>query len=266
MAGFFRALFGGAEKKPEKKQPPQRLESFRKDLFGCGQEIHRDQFLFFFSASCGPVMAKQRSLAQLVVQGRNWNLDLGQGVLSFGEDAYPAQLLGSQSDVSGTWLWAWANPSQFSQKVLAQSLELKSLGEQWGLKEFTQAEFPVDDLVNGYTLSMVAAALRGESCLFRAPYANGAAYLGFTGLPEQVFSPMGAQELVKLATDCIQQYPLEHKLFLSSLLYQNGCPFQWEGEDSLTAQLDGAPFTFQFQQVEGGWRLSEIKGTLSKPT
>ena len=39
-----------------------------------------------------------------------------------------------------------------------------------------------------------------------------------------------------------------------------------EGEDSLTARLDGAPFTFQFQQVEGGWRLSEIKGTLSKPT
>src|SRR5919108_6022775 len=68
-------------------------------------------FLAFLAEHGLIAFDRQLRLAEVVGE-RDWQLDQDRGVLTFGDDiSLDAQILGSASDRSGTWLWAWANPS-----------------------------------------------------------------------------------------------------------------------------------------------------------
>ncbi len=54
---------------------------------------------------------RQLALARAVGK-QDWRCDLESGVPSFGPGrCWPVQILGTESEASRTWLWAWANPS-----------------------------------------------------------------------------------------------------------------------------------------------------------
>lgn len=57
-----------------------------------------------------PALDKQLHLNDLVGEA-DWLVNQDAGTITFGgEKVCPAQVLGTQSDASGTWQWAWANP------------------------------------------------------------------------------------------------------------------------------------------------------------
>ena len=58
----------------------------------------------------GIALDKQLAFGE-AIGNNNWNVDMTQGTISFGEDlTFPVQVLGTISHSSQTWLWAWANP------------------------------------------------------------------------------------------------------------------------------------------------------------
>jgi len=112
-----------------------------------------------------------------------WSLDLGTGVLAFRKpheepQQLYVQVLGTQSDDSGTWLWAWANEAQsFAPHLLAAAEELRAHGVRHGVRELTAGEITCDARTNGDSIAAVASGVCRAGRTFRASYPRGALYL-----------------------------------------------------------------------------------------
>ena len=118
---------------------------------------------------------RQLQLAD-VIGDRPWRVDLTAGTLSFGDDlTFAAQLLGTQSDQTDTFVWGWDHPSRPVHTDLAESV--RDAGRRLGVPELTDRQIDVTDRVHAHTLAMVAVGLIGADAYYRGPYAGGAAVM-----------------------------------------------------------------------------------------
>src|SRR4051812_40007950 len=92
--------------------------------------------------------ADKQGQLSAVVEGFPSQFDLHLGLLSFGGCCtWHAQLLGTESQSSNTWLWAWANTAgDIPALLLTASLALKAYGEQHGIPELTTPQLPLDQI------------------------------------------------------------------------------------------------------------------------
>jgi len=122
---------------------------------------------------------KQVHLRELFGQERTWAFDMNPGTIRFeGLPPYRVQILGTESDQSKTWLWAWANTeSQIPEQLLDASHLMRRFGEEQQIKALTAAELLITEVVNGFNFSMVASGLYNADAFYRAPYEGGALYL-----------------------------------------------------------------------------------------
>src|SRR2546422_10298524 len=120
---------------------------------------------------------KQQALSALIGE-HSWGLDTQNGVITFNKRLnFPAQVLGTESDVSNSWLWAWANKaSSLPKKLLASARELRAIGEKESIVELTQPQISRDN-VDGPYLSLLASGLCKADCYYRGPYDNGAVFV-----------------------------------------------------------------------------------------
>ena len=168
-----------------------------------------------FSANLGKIMAIQIACAEHVVKNRDWNVDFDKGIIAFGNDEYPLQFLGSEANSSNTWLWAWENINGFDDKIISLAREIKAKGEKLNLEALTTAEIDISDELNGYTLSIVACGLADKNyCYYYGSHSGGAILVAFDGVDEKVFTPIDAKDFADIVVRCIQQFPLNHKLWL----------------------------------------------------
>jgi hypothetical protein len=117
-----------------------------------------------------------------LVGEHEWLFNSEDASLSFNTDlVFAAHFLGTESEITNTWLWADAN-----QKVAfpGTSLELcrrvRAIGRDYGLVEFESDHFPfVSEFgkPNGRTLAMVSTCLSDASCYYRCPHENGAVFV-----------------------------------------------------------------------------------------
>ena len=175
-----------------------------------------------FSANLGKMMAIQIACAELVVKNKNWNVDFDKGIIAFGDDEYPLQFLGSEANFSNTWLWAWENINGFDEKIISLAKNIKEKGEKLNLEPLTNAEIHITDELNGHNLSIVACGLADENyCYYRGPHSEGAIFVAFNEVDEKVFSPVNTRKFIDITMRCIQQFSLNHKLFIESFLDWN---------------------------------------------
>ena len=88
--------------------------------------------------------------------GADWLLDQDAGTITFGGTMVcAAQVLGTQSDASRTWLWSWANPS-VPATVQRDAELVRSFGERNGIDAFTDGEHRIDPSMSPEMLSLVA--------------------------------------------------------------------------------------------------------------
>ncbi len=111
-----------------------------------------------------------------------WAFDLNTGVLAFRRPheaplQLNVQVLGTESEETKTWLWAWANDSAIPPTLTASALQLKQLGESQGIDEFTSPELPITPQINPARLCLMASGILRAGAYFRAPYPGGAAYV-----------------------------------------------------------------------------------------
>ena len=210
----------------------------KKSIFECGIIIRRNKWKEVLSASLGAVLVRQKRCHKYVVGDNNWSVDFSAGILAFGTEEYLLQFIGSESISSNTWLWGWKNINSFKDDILTISNEMKEFGEKSGLDELYMANIPCTNEINGHTLSIVTCALsKEEICYYRGPHKGGAVFMAFAGVPKSVFDPITAKEFVDVTTKSIAQYDIDHPIFVTSVLAQNGIPYTWIN-NTITAHFE----------------------------
>lgn len=169
----------------------------------------------------GPARQRQLLFGELVVRNRDWNVDFGEGVILFGDEKYPAQLLGTESYSSNTWLWGYMNESGVPADVLKDSEYAHNLCKG-AASELALAEPTLSDLVNGHNIASITAIAKEERvCYYRCPYDGGAAFVLVGNIPENVFAPVDAATVIRMISELMMQLPLNHKSLAKSLLLIN---------------------------------------------
>ena len=81
----------------------------RRSFVNAGIQFDRSLFGDVFSACLAPSTVIQDACAGFVLDAPQWSVDFETGTLSFGENSYPVQFLGSESTLDDTWTWGWNN-------------------------------------------------------------------------------------------------------------------------------------------------------------
>ena len=167
----------------------------------------------------------QLHLADLVGKSK-WRFDLRSGVLVFDDFSVPVQILGTVSEYSQTWLWAWANAeSNIPPPLLAASQRMRSFGEENSVVEFSEPEIDVAPFDKGHILAMIAAGLLGAAAYYRAPYEGGAAFLLIPELAQlRGTAKTSDLDVVSTFMRFISTYECNHKTTLQSYLKAKGSP------------------------------------------
>jgi len=209
-----------------------------------------------FSANLGKIMAIQIACVEYVVKNRDWNVDFDRGIISFGNDEYPLQFLGSEANSSNTWLWAWKNINGFDENIISLAREIKAKGEKLNLEALTTAEIEITDELNGHILSIVACGLADKKyCYYRGPHSGGAIFVAFDGVDERVFAPINAKDFADIVVNSIQQFPLNHKLFVESFLEWNKTKYKWQGNLIIADFKKDGELKIEFEKIENGFRI-----------
>ena len=200
-----------------------------------------------FSATLGKMAAVQGRFAD-IVGNLDWNVDFDRCEIAFGDQIYKIQFIGSESNVSDTWLWGFANQSGLSPEATAFSHEILRAGREWGLQAFSKPGFELDEMLNGHNLSIAACGAVGENlCYYGCRHDKGCAFVAITDAPDLLFEPLSAHEFVKISSGCIQNHDVDHKIFIKSFLEFNGVKFDEnvekggffkKGKDEIVAKFD----------------------------
>lgn len=219
--------------------------------------IDRSNFFDVLSACVGKVMAIQDACSDQVVKGQNWNVDFGTGQISFGDDTYPVQFIGSESSANNSWKWGWDNINGFSDSIIVLAKEAEKLGTKWGLQPLCIDSFDIDDFFNGHNLAIVACGISENNyCYYRGPHSGGALLMAFSQVPDSVFEPIDLPKFVRIAMQCLQQFPMDHKIFIESFLQWNKTGYKWVGQ-TIEAEFNEKLY-IEFEQAADELRVSSI--------
>ena len=233
--------------------------SGRVNVFDIDYPFDRSSWLDVFSACAGKSFIAQERFAQLIVQDRDWFVDFSAQTLSFGDDAFPVQFIGSESSVSNTWMWGWNNVNNFDSQLISLANEVRTLGERWQLQPLTVKSFELSEDFNAHTLAITATGIcKGDFCYYIGPHESGAAVMAVPVSDQRVFAPVSLGEFVQWIMSAIQSFDLEHRIFAESLLLWNGTPFERDGK-KLIAYFPEQRLRIDLEKAGGIDRITNIK-------
>lgn len=204
----------------------------------------------------GIALDKQLAFGE-AIGNNNWNVDMTQGTISFGEDlTFPVQVLGTISHSSQTWLWAWANPkSGLSENVTRQALQLKKYGEDNEIDFLRQDtfDFSRNDL---HLIGLIACGMFNSSGYYIADYGQGAMLATIKSDKVDKARREDHHRILTVFPKLISQFDINHKIALSNYLTFRGYSVTDEGI-KLTGIRKGNTITAQFDQQS---RLVKLQG------
>lgn len=114
-----------------------------------------------------------------------WNIDQATGKLTFsntpengGETAIcDFQIVGTYSNVSHSWLWAWDN-QHIDQRFAADSRALQDLGKAHGVTTFVESFHSDQD--PGWEFAAIAGKLSNAAGCYRGPINGNAGFIYMT--------------------------------------------------------------------------------------
>ena len=182
-------------------------------------------------------LEKQDRLA-LLINDQIADLDLDAGKIRFDNFEFPVQVLGTESDNTMNWLWAWADEQteNMPESLLRSSRELREWGLRQGVPEFT---VPSVDLgrADGHVFSMIASEICRSSCYYRDAYDGGAVFLLLSDALIDAQPSFDLSRLSQRLLDLISRYGLNHRNVLRSYLRIRGLSAR-ETESEITCELE----------------------------
>ena len=219
-------------------------------------EFDSGDFLSVLSLSAGTAIARQKKFGELIGND-NWNVDIRERTITFGNRVFEIGIIGSESEYSNTWLWGWAHTeSGLPENAAAPSRRAKrSLPN---CPEFTEGKFELDELHNGHNLSMTTIGVSAKNvCYYRCPYEGGALFVQIDGLPDEIFEPLSLNEIARQHVEIISSLYCSHKLLAAGLLHQNGYSFTDNG-NNITCEYNNQLLKFDFENYGDIMQTSNI--------
>lgn len=126
-------------------------------------------------------LLRQMAVERLVGDAPEWRANLDAGELRIGGRRFPVDVVGTESHVVHTWVWAWPNPS-FSAEQTAGSAALREYGARHGIDVLQSDEEIPLDVVSGELAGIAASAVAGADGFFVGRHEEGAvAFLLYDG-------------------------------------------------------------------------------------
>ncbi len=160
-------------------------------------------------------LEKQDKLESLIGEHLH-ELDLDAGVIRFDRYQFPMQVIGTESDNTLTWLWAWSDEqTELPASLMQSAIQLRTWGSAEGLSEFTMPSVDLNR-ADGNAISLIAAEVCRASCFYRDSYEGGAAYLLLFDVMIDSGPSFDRPRLVRRLADLLSRYDLNHR---NTLLY-----------------------------------------------
>lgn len=129
------------------------------------------------------VATDRQAWLQTRIGALDWAFDLASGTMTFTDPetgdqlVSPCQVLGTESEESNTWLWAWANDwSDLPLGLLTAARLMNTIGQEQQVPEFVTATMSLEH-ADGATMALIASAAYGGAGWYRAGYEGGALYV-----------------------------------------------------------------------------------------
>jgi hypothetical protein len=184
------------------------------------------------------------------------NIDIEKALIDFGDNrTFSFQLLGTQSEISNTWLWSWANTTSQIPTYLMEAAEMMrehEFGE--GVAELTTPQFSTD-LVN----SLLGSSWIPGTVPFVYHYGDGSLHMLIEGLPSSIGEICSMPRISTIIHDIIANPIVEHLWAIDSFLWSEG--FRQEPTDlgTLYKCHDGSAVQIGYNKETGTirFRLTE---------
>ncbi len=172
----------------------------------------------FFNQHAAASLDKQQALSALIGE-HTWFLDRQTGIITFNDKfSFPVQVLGTESSVSNSWLWAWANRvSPLPERLLVSAKDLRAIGEQQGITELSQSQISIGD-VDGHYLALLASGICKADCYYRGPYDNGAVFVLMNASPVRQRMDDSPAHMASIFSQLISTFDVDHRNALRSYL------------------------------------------------
>ena len=127
------------------------------------------------------------------------------------------------------------------------------------MEALTTAEIDISDELNGHTLSIVACGLADKNyCYYRGPHSGGAILVAIDGVDEKIFSSVSAKDFVDITIKCIQQFSLNHKIFVESFLEWNKTKYELQGDTIIADFEKDGKVIIELEKIENNFRIKNI--------
>jgi hypothetical protein len=202
-------------------------------------------------------MRKQRHLAEVIGQ-HTWHYDKAAGTMAFSPGpTYHVQVLGTEAADSNTWLWAWANTaSQIPPEQLQAAEQLRALGQELGIEEFTTPELPRERLP-AHTLGPVALGLLGLPGYYRGAMETTNLLVAIADPKFAAPIALKGTELLATLGDAVSGCEIpNHRLAVEKFVEQLGWSAHWQGEVLEVVASDGVRVICQFDHLHRLAKLS----------
>lgn len=163
-------------------------------------------------------LEKQDKLARLI--GEHYaELDLDSGKIRFGNDLeFPFQVLGTTSDNTLTWLWAWSEEqTEIPEDLMRSARELRAWGERERIVEFSDPEVDLNR-ADGQMIALIASKICKASCYYRDSYEGGASFLLLFGEAINSQPPLDRARLVHHLSELALTYDFNQRNALLAYL------------------------------------------------
>ena len=199
---------------------------------------------------------KQALLSDLIGD-RPWAADLDEGSISFGDDiAASTEVLGSEDDRVGTWLWAWANEGWgLAPGLMEAAHRAQELGGELDVPELIEGSFPLDDLRNGDGVALVCLGLLDLPAYYSGPAGDGRV-LFVVHHPDLVLPAPEALRASTVLTQSVSTFDLDHPTVVWGYARHRDIPMD-AGDDFMELRFpDGRVLEVTFDDQ---LRISEIQ-------
>jgi len=200
---------------------------------------------------------KQEKFLRLVGE-HTVELDLDADLARFTKHhAFPFQVLGTESENTLSWLWAWADEqTEMPQSLMKASLALKVWLESKGLQEYVRPSLDLNQ-ADGTILSLIATEVCNAGCFYRDHYEGGALFILLYGAEIAAQAPYDRRELVRNFDDLIERYDFNHRNALLAYFRANGIDAA-ETKDTVSATLPGGEHLIA--EFDAAGKLAAVNG------
>lgn len=204
------------------------------------------------------VSSEKQDKFERIIGEHTMELELDAGVIRFSDDLrFPFQVLGTESDNSLTWLWAWAEEqSEMPEGLIRSSLEMRAWGEKEGIPECATPSVDLNT-ADGHFLSLIASEVCGASCYYQDAYEGGGLFLLLFGQTIDQQPGFTVAGLTRQFSSLISLYDFNHRNAFRSYASMKKLAFTEHASFIVTELESGEDVRANFDQ---SGRLISING------